>query len=255
MAEDNDKYPLTLEGQTKRMRDGMARGEDASFAVGAAYRAILDGHLAEQAGYKNAKAYFAKQFGKSVSNSTLKRCGNMPIHFTQEDCEKYTTTNLNLLLTLAEAVEPGHGKIDPATYVVRVPVQDAPAAEAKKGKGTEALKAQEAPPTGDGVEAPPQPQVVEKPFPACSGSELNAAIRLAKRGDAGKAVPPEDTQKLQQYQSALNRIVGEHITLKASGKHGILQVSLDSIPLAILPQVIRALASVDEDDAPQAVAA
>src|SRR5438067_382482 len=79
---------LTLEGEKQAILDLKDRGEDEHWQIGRHYNNIVDGKLAEKAGFGHAREFFAREL-KEIPQSTLSLYGAVAHSFSEAQARKY----------------------------------------------------------------------------------------------------------------------------------------------------------------------
>ncbi len=186
-----------LEAEGAAILQLLTQGEDAHWQIGVHYNNIVDGGLAEKAGYKHARDYLAKTI-TSIPQSTLTRYGMIAKAFPEESAKKYGASLLAALLAYEKLTEAKPASGDPGEVPVAVPQKDG--------------------------------STSNKRFADCTRAELNAAIHHLKQPD--EPVPEEDTAIINKLQEGLHEAYGENppIAMKARNTRvGTFSVPIDHL--------------------------
>ena len=140
------------------IQDLLTKGEDEHWQIGAAYNRIVDGQLAQKAGYKNAEEYFAKNL-RATPESTLRLYGAIAKAFPEQVAKRYGVSTLRSLLTYEKLSHSKLPKGDPAQVLIAVPQKDG--------------------------------ATTKKRFADCTYVELKAAIHHLEAPDKPEPLPPE----------------------------------------------------------------
>lgn len=181
-ASKNVVHSPELESERMAILQLLTQGEDAQWQIGMHYNKIVEGRLAEEAGYKHARDFFAKSI-TGIPQSTLSRCGQIAKAFPEESAKKYGVSPLATLLTYEKLAEAKLPSGDPADVPIAVP-QDSGSTTTRR-------------------------------FADCTRAELNAAIHHLKQ--PVEPIPEEDTAIINRLQERLHEALGENppIAMKA----------------------------------------
>jgi hypothetical protein len=165
-----------LEKERAAILDLAAKGEDEHWQMGVHFNRIVDGHLAQNSGFKNAREFFDK-FVQAIPKSSLMLYGAIARAFPEEVAKKYGVTTLRALMTYEHLTDEKLPKGDPGNFPIAIPQQGG--------------------------------ETVEKRFVDCTIAELQAAIRFAE-SPTHEPVPPEFTQMLDKVRKALQEVPGRN---------------------------------------------
>ena len=157
-----------LEKEAGAIADLLTQGEDEHWQIGAHYNAIVNGRLAQKAGYKSARKFFEERLGQ-VSQATLTLYGAIAKTFTEEAAKTYGSSRLGRLLTYERLREAKLPAGDPGDIPIDVPQMDG--------------------------------STKEKRFADCTFAELVAALH--RRQSPPEPVPPEDKAILKRLHKGL----------------------------------------------------
>ncbi|MGC4118033.1 MAG: hypothetical protein QM765_26475 [Myxococcales bacterium] len=201
---------MTLASEKQGLLDLMGKGESVHWQMGVRYNNIVDHKLAEAAGYKTARDFFAKEI-REVSQATLSEYGAVAKSFPEAEAREHGCTKLALLLTYEAAIDAGPLAGTPDDVIIRFPGKDA--------------------------------VVVEKRFRECSVANLMAALQGVKA--PAKALPDADQQAVKRMHQVIEEVLGGRgtVMLEARTRGRGTVVDLKGIPLAKLATVLDALKS------------
>jgi hypothetical protein len=184
------------------------------FLLGLIYNYVVTHALAEDAGYKDAPDFFAKEV-KDLSRSTLAAYGAVAREFSQEQGVQYGVSRLTLLLTYEEASGQKADRNDPGLFPITVGEKD--------GK----------------------PQ--EKSFASCTVADLRAALQRLRRPTSSAPIPETDMAVLKDYRTSVANKFSDkknHIQISARNDKGTTLMTVQDIPLTEVPTFIAALTAV-----------
>ena len=200
---------LDIEKQALLALEG--KGEDVHWDMGVRFNNIVDGKLAEKAGYTNSIEFFNKEISFAPP-STLALYGTVAKNYPRPVAEAYGVTKLGHLLAYEKLTQRTHTATDPALIVVQVPDK----------KGT----------------------LVAKKFSSCSASDLTEALKHL-RGKAAQPLPPADVQKKKSAEAALVSVVGAHssaeVVVQMRGREAVYD--LKGLPSSQFDAIMAAMAA------------
>ncbi len=201
---------MTLEEVRMAMLKLMAEESSNHYRMGQLYNHVVDRKLAEDAGYKNAQAYFSQHLA-DLSQATLSRYGAVARHFTEPIALRFGTTCLYHLLTYAEAADMKVNYAEPGGHLIEVP----------DAKG----------------------EVTSKPFSRCSVDEMRRAIHRKRKPTSSKPLPSEERALADRYLTAVtNRLPkGTSLRVQMRNHQGNTVLDFKGLPLAQVRLLIQAL--------------
>ena len=203
---------VALEKQKNAILDLFREGQAAQWSIGEHYNLIVDKKLAEKAGYKRARDFFAAQL-KAVPQATLSSYGRVARSFSRELTVKYGMTKLSLLLRLRQLTNEGPLQGDPGPIEIEFPAAD------------------------DSMQ--------RKPFAQASTRELSRAIgHLRKpKPPADQPVPPLDLRILDALRQVIDEFYGPSfgVRIKTFVLNGAACFALLNLPVGRMNAVFDAL--------------
>jgi hypothetical protein len=184
------------------------------FLLGLIYNYVITHALAEDAGYKDAPDFFAKEV-KELSRATLASYGAVAREFSQEQGGQYGVTRLSLLLTYEEACGQKADRSDPGLFPIVVGDKD--------GK----------------------PQ--EKSFASCTVAELRNALQRLRRPTSSTPLPEADVTLIKDYRTSVaSKFTDKKNRIQISGRNdkGTTLITVKDIPLPEVKTFIAALDAV-----------
>ncbi len=202
---------MTIEEVPSTIRQILGQSEINFYQIGLIYNYVVTHNLAEDAGYKDAPDFFAKEL-KELSRATLAAYGAVAREFSQEVCVQYGISRLGLLLTYEEATGKKADRNDPGLFPITVVDKDG--------------------------------ATQEKSFANCSVVELRKALQRLRRPTSNMPIPKEDAERIKRYRDSLARKFTDkssRIQLTARNQKGTILGTLRDFPLAEVDKVIEAL--------------
>ncbi len=201
---------LTLEQVKGRILELCSQGEANSHQIGQLYNHVVDNELAEKSGYTSARDYFSQHI-RVLAQSTLSLYGAVAHAFTAQDCVRYGTTNLSVLLSYTEAASLSLPKEGPGLVPVEIPQED----------GT----------------------VTTKPFAECSVSELKLAVKHKRQPASGSPLPGADGTRVETLRQNLAQRFSQDSRVKVETRvtRGKTFISLMNVPLEELDTLTEVL--------------
>jgi hypothetical protein len=201
---------LTLEQVKSRIHELFAQGAAHDHQIGQLYNHVVDNKLAEKSGYKSARDYFS-QHVRVLSQSTLSLYGAVAQAFTGQDCARYGTTNLGVLLTYMEAASRWMPEEGPGQVPIDIPQED----------GT----------------------VLTRPFAECSVAELKLAVKHKRQPTSGTPLPVADGTRVENLRHMLAQRFARSYRVKVQARvtRGRTFVSVMNVPLEELDTLTEVL--------------
>ena len=198
---------MTLDQATTTMNALAQQGSVAAHQIGSLYNYIVARKLAELSGYKTTREYFNKNL-KTISQATLSLYGSVAAKFPEEVCTQFGMYRLRALLSYVEAT--GALLENPGLVSIDVPQDD--------GK------------------------VVTKSFAECSVDEVERATR-AKKSPPPVRVPVPDQARMLFFEDSIYRNFNgvAPVRLTSSSEEGTTYLNVQSVPMALVPRLIKAL--------------
>jgi hypothetical protein len=198
---------MNIEQVTTTMNALAVQGSTATHQLGSLYNYVVARKLAELAGYRTAREYFNKNV-KTISQATLSLYGSVAAKFPEEVCTQYGMYRLRALLSYVDATGAVLG--DPGLFAIDVPQDD--------GK------------------------VVTKSFTECSVDEVERATR-AKKAPPPARVPVPDQARMLFFEDSIYRNFNgvAPVRLTSSSEDGTTYLTVQSVPMAQVPRLIKAL--------------
>jgi hypothetical protein len=186
--------------------------------LGQCYNSVVDRKLAENAGYKNAQEYFAKNL-KGVSLAALRLYGAVAAGFSEEATRKLGVTCLSLLLTYKEVADIQVNHEQAGDTVIEVPD--------KKGV------------------------VTNKTLAECSVDEMRRAIQRKRKPTSSKPLPEGDRARADQLGTAVTSRFeqGDPVRVQVRNHKGTTVLDYNGIPLGkerMLAEALLAAADAQE---------
>lgn len=210
---------MTIEEVPTTIRQLLGQNEINFYLIGSIYNYVVTHNLAEEAGYKDAPEFFAKEV-KELARATLAAYGAVAREFNQEVCVEYGISRLSLLLTYEEASGQQADKNAPGLFPIVL--------ADKNGK----------------------PE--QKAFADCSVADLRKALQRLRRPTSSMPIPQEDAALIKGYRDSLARKFTEknsRVQLAARNQKGLVLMTLKDFTLADVRKVIEALMDVLPPDA------
>jgi hypothetical protein len=174
-----------LQRECTAILDLLDNEEDEHWQIGMHYNRIVDSHLYQADGFKNAHEFASKWLGR-ISQATLTRYAAIAQAFSEDVAKKYGSTLLEGLLTYERlggtTLAPG----DPGLVAIKVPNADG--------------------------------STSNKYFAACSQDEMRAAVHNLH--PPPKPIPPDDRPLITGLQKALERLLGTEPPIVMHAKRG-----------------------------------
>jgi len=157
---------MTLEQVPPAMRELMKAENTNQYQMGELYNYTVDKQLAEKAGYKDAKDFFAQHLA-DLSRAALTTYAAVAHDFSAPVARRFGVTCLYLLLTYKEAADIEVNHEDPGGTLIEVP----------DDKG----------------------QVTSKLFGECSVDQMRRALQRLRKPASSKPLPTEAEALAEQY--------------------------------------------------------
>jgi hypothetical protein len=201
---------LTLEQVRLAMLQLMREENNHQYQMGELYNYVVDKQLAEKAGYKDAKDFFAQRLA-DLSQATLTTYGAVAQAFSAPVARRFGVTCLYLLLTYKEAADIEVNHEEPGGALIEVP----------DDKG----------------------QVATKPFGECSVEQMRRALQRKRKPASSKPLPPEVETLADQYREAVTSRLprGTRVKVLLRNEKGKAVLDFKGIPVEQVSQLAQAL--------------
>jgi hypothetical protein len=201
---------MTLEQVRVAMLQLMAEENNNQYQMGQLYNYVVDRQLAEKAGYKDAKDFFAQRLA-DLSKATLTTYGAVAQAFSAPVARRFGVNCLALLLTYKEAADIEVSHEEPGSALIEVP----------DDKG----------------------QVTTKPFGECSVEQMRRALQRKRKPASSKPLPPEAEMKADQYREAVTSRLprGTRVKVLLRNEKGKAVLDFKGIPLEQVEKLSEAL--------------
>lgn len=201
---------MTLEQVRLAMLQLMREENDHQYQLGQLYNYVVDKELAEKAGYKDAKDFFAQRLA-DLSRATLATYGAVAQAFSAPVARRYGVNCLYLLLGYKEAADLEVNHEEPGPALIEVP----------DDKG----------------------QVTTKPFGECSVEQMRRALQRKRKPASSKPLPPEVETLADQYREAVTSRLprGTRVKVLLRNEKGKAVLDFKGIPVEQVSQLAQAL--------------
>jgi hypothetical protein len=201
---------MTLEQVRLAMLQLMREENNHQYQMGELYNYVVDKQLAEKAGYKDAKDFFAQRLA-DLSKATLTTYGAVAQAFSAPVARRFGVTCLYLLLTYKEAADIEVNHEEPGGALIEVP----------DDKG----------------------QVATKPFGECSVEQMRRALQRKRKPASSKPLPPEVETLADQYREAVTSRLprGTRVKVLLRNEKGKAVLDFKGIPVEQVSQLAQAL--------------
>ena len=201
---------MTLEQVPPAMRQLMREENGSQHRMGQLYNYTVNKRLAEKAGYKDAKDFFAQHLA-DLSQATLSTYGAVAEAFSEPVARRYGVNCLALLLTYKEATDIEVNHEEPGGTLIEVP----------DDKGV----------------------VTTKPFGECSVDQMRRALLRKRKPASTKPLPPEAEVLAEQYREAVTGRVptGVRVKVLVRNEKGKAVLDFKGIPYEQVSQLIAVL--------------
>ena len=201
---------MTLEQVHLAMLELMKEENNNQHQMGQLYNYVVDKQLAEKAGYKDAKDFFAQRLA-DLSKATLTTYGAVAQAFIAPVARRYGVNCLSLLLTYKEATDIEVNHEEPGTALIEVP----------DDKGL----------------------VTTRPFGECSVEQMRRALQRKRRPASSKPLPPEVETLADQYREAVTGRLprGTRVKVLLRNEKGKAVLDFKGIPVEQVSQLAQAL--------------
>jgi hypothetical protein len=162
-----------LEKERSAILDLLAREEDEHWQIGVHYNRIVDGRLAQDAGFKSAQEFVSQRLG-GISQATLTEYGAIAKAFPEAVAKKYGSTLLARLLSYERLTGVTLPTGDPGEVAIKVPNEEG--------------------------------STSNKRFADCVLEDLRAALHQLH--PPPKPIPPDDRRIVEALQKTLERMMG-----------------------------------------------
>jgi hypothetical protein len=206
----NPQRPKFTLPQVEERANILARqGNTGAHELGILYNLVVDDGMAQKAGFKDAKDFFAKRI-KGLSQSALSTYGAVAREFSAEACEKYGAYSLYGLLAYEKVAGIQADASDPGPTAIVVPSED----------GT----------------------VGQKPFSECTIEDLKLAVK-AKRAPVPPPSSSGEDERIGFYRDTVTGYFpnDSRIRVNARVHRGKLLLSLEDVSETELSTLIQAL--------------
>jgi hypothetical protein len=185
------------------------QGNAGAYELGVLYNLVVDEGMAQDAGFKDAKDFFAKRL-KGLSQSVLTTYGAVAREFSAEACEKYGAYSLYALLSYEKVAGIEADANEPGPTVIVVPIE----------AGT----------------------VAQKPFAECTIEDLKLAVKY-KRAPVSPPSSSGEDERAGFYRDTLMGYFPSNSRFRVNARmhRGKLLLSLEDVPEADLAKLIEAL--------------
>jgi len=201
---------MTLEQVPPAMRQLMREENGSQHRMGQIYNYTVNKRLAEKAGYKDAKDFFAQHLA-DLSQATLSTYGAVAEAFSEPVARRYGINCLALLLTYKEATDMEVNHEEPGGALIEVP----------DDKGV----------------------VTTKPFGECSVDQMRRASQRKRKPASTKPLPPEAEVLAEQYREAVTGRFPKGVRVKVlvRNEKGKAVLDFKGIPVEQVSQLAAAL--------------
>jgi hypothetical protein len=201
---------MTLEQVRLAMLELMKEENSHQHRMGQLYNYVVDKRLAEKAGYKDAKDFFAQRLA-DLSQATLSTYGAVAEAFSEPVTRRFGVNCLYLLLTYKEAADIEVNHEEPGGTLIEVP----------DDKG----------------------QVATKPFGECSVEQMRRALQRKRKPASSKPLPPEAEMLAEQYREAVTGRFPKGVRIKVlvRNQKGKAVLDFKGIPVEQVSQLAAAL--------------
>ncbi len=201
---------MTLEQVRLAMLQLMREENNHQYQMGELYNYVVDKQLAEKAGYKDAKDFFAQRLA-DLSKATLTTYGAVAQAFSAPVARRFGVTCLYLLLTYKEAADIEVNHEEPGGALIEVP----------DDKG----------------------HVATKPFGDCSVEQMRRALQRKRKPASTKPLPPEVETLADQYREAVTSRLprGTRVKVLLRNEKGKAVLDFKGIPVEQVSQLAQAL--------------
>jgi hypothetical protein len=203
---------MTLEQVRLAMLELMKAENVNLHRMGQLYNYVVDGKLAENANYKDARTYF-RQHLADLSWATLTTYGSVARNFSEPIARRYGVTCLYLLLIYKEVADVEANHAEPGDTVIEVPGENG--------------------------------AVTSKPFGECSVAEMRLAIRRKRKPTSSKPLPSGEMALADQVREAVTGRFGpgEAVRVQVRNHKGKAVLDFKGIPLSQLAKLSEALST------------
>jgi hypothetical protein len=201
---------MTLEQVRLAMLQLMKEENSHQHRMGQLYNYVVDKRLAEKAGYKDAKDFFAQRLA-DLSQATLSTYGAVAQAFSEPVARRFGINCLALLLTYKEAADIEVNHEDPGGTLIEVP----------DDKGL----------------------VTTQPFGDCSVEQMRRALQRKRKPASSKPLPPEAEVLAEQYREAVTGRFPKGVRVKVlvRNEKGKAVLDFKGIPVEQVSQLAAAL--------------
>jgi hypothetical protein len=203
---------MTLEQVRTAMLELMKEESVNHHRMGQLYNYVVDGKLAENAKYKDARAYFGKHLA-DLSWASLTTYGAVARNFSEAISRRYGVTCLYLLLIYKEAADMQVNHAEPGGTVIEVPGENG--------------------------------AVTSKPFGECSVAEMRLAIRRKRKPASSKPLPSAELAFADKVREAVAGRFGpgEAVQVQVRNHKGKAVLDFKGIPLSQLDKLGEVLSA------------
>ncbi len=201
---------MTLEQVRGQMLVLLAEENLNQHRIGQLFNHVVDNQLAEKAGYKNARDYFAQQLC-DVAPATLTTYGAVAANFSEEIARRFGVTCLYLLLIYKEVAEVEVNHDEPGPTLIEVPGENG--------------------------------AVTAKSFSECSVDQMRKALQRKRKPASSKPLPPEDLERVDHVRDSVTSRFAKGVPVRVQVRNhkGKTVVDFKGIPLDQLAKLAEAL--------------